>query len=452
MKYLVEIIPESITDLQAATLRLAQTLKLDPAKAGALLKRNPVTKPVSEAEAEKVARLFTKAGIEVFIRSEEEMAAPLQVSSPPETTVSTVVSPTPVEKTTLDDISANPKMTPVPEPQLSTPDLAVHLEPVRQSNVTSDVNLPHVDMDYTSAAKMPSVVPEIDHASSVRSEVAPDSNAKPNGFQINTMHGEETLKIPQGFFTPVPESEPEEAKPLASPEPTEATQATVLAPTPIRAGGLGKIAFASIVPGVLALAGVLTALYLLGLPLLRSQQRVATETTAISLANSIGGWIGDVSLANPTLSPQVQSVITRTQTELRGRDIDFVLLSDAEGNQLAGWFKDLPTPGVPDTVTATEEVRNQISNALGAAVASRAGTPVGNNATPASLIVDGETLELASAAVRQGTTPVGAVVVGSSQQHLTAKLQQPLMTILLAGALPLLLGILISFLIGRNRA
>jgi hypothetical protein len=430
MKYLVEIIPESITDLQAATLRLAQTLKLEPAKAAALLRRNPVTKPVSEAEAEKVARLFTKAGIEVFIRSEEEVA-PLQVSSP--------------EETTIDEVPTPPTTSSLSESKSSTPDLDVNLP--SQASLGSNADMPDLETGFTKA-RMPSVVPEIDHASSVRSEVAPESEiapenvTQPNTFQINTMHGEETLK------TPVPESEAQEVEPL---EVSETTEASVL-PTPVRSGGLGKIAFASLVPGLLALAGVLTALYLVGLPLLRSQQRVAAETTAISLANSIGGWIGDVSLANPTLGQQVQSVITRTQTDLRGRDIDFVLLSDAEGNQLAGWFKDLPTPGVPDTVTATQEVRNQISNALGAAFASQAGTPVGENTPPTSLIVDGETLELASAPVRQGTTPVGAVVVGSSQQHLSARLQNPLTLIVLAGVLPLFLGILISLLIGRNRS
>jgi hypothetical protein len=447
MKYLVEIIPESLTDLQGATLRLAEALKLDPAKAAALLKRNPVTKPVSQGEAEKVARLFNKAGIDVFIRSEEEVVAPLQPLDIPQPNVSNVVSSALLEKPTLDDVPAPPN--PVPEPILSTPDPIVKPDEVGQINLSSEVTTPHLDIDYTSAARMPSVVPEIDHASSLRSEVAPENVAKPNSFQINTMHGEETLKIPQGFFTPVPESEPEEPEPLES---SEVTEASLLAPTPGRSGGLGKIAFASIVPGLLALAGVLTALYLLGLPLLRSQQRVATEATAISLANSIGGWIGDVSLTNPTLSQQVQSVITRTQTDLRGRNIDFVLLSDSEGNQLAGWFKDLPTPGVPDTVAATQEVRNQISNALGAAVAAEASTPVGSSNASQRLVVDGETLELASAAVRQGTTPVGAVVVGSSQQQLTAKLQQPLTTIVLAGVLPLLLGIIISLLMGRNRS
>jgi hypothetical protein len=447
MKYLVEIIPESLTDLQGATSRLAETLKLDPAKAAALLRRNPVTKPVSQAEAEKVARLFTKAGIEVFIRSEEEVRASAQVSSPEETTASSTASPTSLEKTRIDEVPTPPTTSPLPEATSSTPDLAVNLEQVGQSNVGSDADRPDLNTDHANA-KLPSVVPEIDHASSVRSESETENVAKQNTLQINTMHGEEALKIPQGFFTPVPESEAEEAEPLEVPE---ATEASVLAPTPTRSGGLGKIAFASLVPGLLALAGVLTALYLIGLPLLRSQQRVSAETTAISLANSIGGWIGDVSLANPTLSQQVQSVITRTQADLRGRNIDFVLLSDAEGNQLAGWFKDLPTPGVPETITNTQEVSDQISSAVGSAVAAQAGTPIGDNASAPTLVVDGETLELASAAVRQGTTPVGAVVVGSSQQHLTAKLQQPLTMIVLAGALPLLLGIIFSLLIGRNR-
>ena len=440
MKYLVEIIPESLTDLPGAASRLAQTLKLDPAKAAALLKRNPVTKPVSQEEAEKVARLFTKAGIEVFIRSEEEVSpdvTPPTRSSPPEIpqpSVRIVTNPVPFERTTLDDVPVPSKTTPSPEIQHSIPDLTADFNETSQPELDSDVTTPHLDSGYTSPARLPSVVPETTYTSSLRSEAEIEDVSKPNTLHINTMHGDETLKIPQGFFTPVPESE---AETLESPE----TNVSAVS-TPSRSGNLGKIAFASVVPGLLALAGILTALYLLGLPFLRSQQRVAAETTAISLANSIGGWIGDASLTNPTLSGQVQSVITRTQAELRPRDIDFVLLSDAEGNQLAGWFKDLPTPGVPETVTNTEEVSNEISNAVRSI----------ENASPTTLVVDGETLGLASAAVRQGTTPVGAVVVASSQQNLSARLRDPLTTIVLAGALPLLLGILISLLIGRSRS
>jgi hypothetical protein len=438
MRYLVEIIPESITDMQAAALSLAQLLKLDPAKAAALLKRNPVTKPVSQAEAEKVARLFTKAGIEVFIRSEEELAL----------TATTPEVPRPRDPATHDsqnrDLSGPAVTTEAIKPTFGTD--------MSQRDDTSTLTTPAEDFvtskttasPLPDAAKIPSVVPEIDHASDLSSD-GPTLEADP-GFGPVTQ-GEETHTIPAGFFTPVPPSSSEEAaEDQDSPLLEDATLTVAPAPS-----GWGKIVFASLVPGLLALAGVFTALYLLGLPLLRSQQRNAAETTAIALASSIGGWIGDVSLDNPALSQQVQSVIANTRTGLRERGIDFVLLSDPEGNQLAGWYKELSTPGVPDTVTGTEQVKNQLSRALGATVAAEAGTASGTSDPNNHLTVAGETLELAAEAVLQGSTPVGAVVVGTSQQHLTARLQQPLVTTLLAGILPLLLGVLLSLLISRNR-
>jgi hypothetical protein len=440
MRYLVEIIPESITDMQAAALSLAQLLKLDPAKAAALLKRNPVTKPVSQAEAEKVARLFTKAGIEVFIRSEEELAL---TATMPEV-------PTPRDSATHDSQSRD-LSGPAVETEAIKPTFGADMS---QRDDTSTLTTPAEDFvtskttatTLPDAAKIPSVVPEIDHASDLSSD-SPTLETDPGFGHVN--QNEETFKIPSGFFTPVPPSssggqaaDEEQDSPLS--------QDTTLTAAPAPSGW-GKIVFASLVPGLLALAGVFTALYLLGLPLLRSQQRSAAETTAVALASSLGGWIGDVSLDNPALSQQVQSVIANTRTGLRERGIDFVLLSDPEGNQLAGWYKELSTPGVPDTVTGTEQVRNQLSRALGAAVAAEAGTALETSDPDNRLTIDGETLELAAEAVLQGSTPVGTVVVGTSQQHLTANLQQPLVTTLLAGILPLLLGILISLLISRNR-
>jgi hypothetical protein len=457
MKYLVEIIPESITDMQAATSSLAQTLKLDPAKAAALLKRNPITKPVSQAEAEKVARLFTKAGIEVFIRSEEEvLAEPVDLSPPP---ASPVIPPAPLpvhETTATREQNVVPLDNAVTTPSSGSDDRNVGIEKVAVQTVNVQTRADKT-RDFMTPANLPSVVPEIDHTSSVKDETPdPASNPalekeglfQPTGFQNaatfpqQATQGEELFKIPSGFFTPVPESSVESQHTL-TPEDAPSPQTTAI---PSARGGLGKLAFASIVPGLLALAGVFTALYLLGLPLLRSQQRTAAETTATSLASSVAGWIGDVSLDNPTLSQQVQSVIAGTQPELRQRGIEFVLLSDLSGNPLAGWYKDIDPPGLPDTVTASPEVRAQLASALGAA---EAGT--GTNNPTNQVTLEGDVLELASAPVRQGETPVGAVIVGMSQQRLTASLQQPLRTTILAGVIPLLVGIVLSLLIGRKR-
>ncbi len=455
MKYLVEIIPESITDRDAAISSLAATLKIEPAKAANLLKRNPVTKPVSQTEAEKVARLFTKAGIEVFVRAEEEMlaTAPLSraIEQPESLTevdpvVTTEVQPTHTQTQPVQQTNDDPVRPAVQNVHDLGKDLGEVAESLPSSHVASDRLPTHPGLESTvdtakvlgsvrepSSVKEPSVVPEV------------DSRFNHKAFQAKSVQGEETLNIPSGFFTPVPEGAITSHSELSSPDLPVTEELMTSKPV----GGLGKIVFASMVPGLLALAGVFTALYLFGLPFLRSQQRTSAETAAVSLASSIGGWVGDVSLDNSALTQQVQNVIARTQGELRGRGVDLVLLTDTEGNQLAGWYKN--TQSVPDTVATTDAVRAQLSNAVGGAVAATTDIPLGESDPNARLTIDGETLGLASAAVRQGNTPVGSVVVGVGEQSLMDRVQALLPTLLLAGVLPLVLGILVSLLLGRNR-
>jgi hypothetical protein len=442
MKYLVEIIPESIPNLEAAAAKLATTLKLEPAKAAALLKRNPVTKPVSQAEAEKVARLFSKAGIEVFIRGEAELTTPFPQTTQSRETASPTNEVNP--QANVESAASNsPVLTPTPRPTVEPPTKTAQPERPLPAPVIEPPNLESLMAKSSPAgnaeppAKIPSVVPEISQASS--------RSATSNTFAQDMTTGDESFKLPSGFFTPVPEPEPHslpEAVPLTTTASAEVSRAA--------RGGVGKRLFASILPGLLALAGVFTVLYLLGLPLLRAENRSAAQTAAVSLASSIGGWIGDVSLTNPTLNQQVQRVIETTRGGLRERGIDFVLLTDVEGNQLAGWHND--TLGVPDTISNADVVRNQVSAAIGGAVASETGTPLGADNPNNRLNLDNETLELASHAVLQGTTPVGAVVVGSNEGPLTARLQSLLLTTILAGVLPLLLGMLLSLLLARNRS
>jgi hypothetical protein len=416
MKYLVEIIPESITDMDAAASKLAAALKLEPAKAAALLKRNPVTKPVSLAEAEKVAKLFNKAGIEVFVQNEEEYARTASTSQPQaEVQHFKQADSVPVVSKPAQPIT-EPKPLPNPPPT------------EQQTEISTVVQAKRTD---PGRATPKSIVPETE----------PAQLADP--FQTKTVQGGEPLNIPSGFFTPVPEETTVPA------EGSDLSLVAEMAPHRSsdrlsRPSGSGKIAFASIVPGLLALLGIGAALYLVGLPFLRTQEHTSATTTAVALANSLGGWIGDVSLDNPTLSQQVQTVINRTQSELSAQGIDLVLLTDAEGNQLAGWYNE--TQGVPETLALSEAVKAQISAALAGAT-----TTGESNTAPAQLTLQNEVLGLASAAVRQGDGAGGAVVVGRSEQPLMAKLQGLLPTLGLAGVLPLVLGMVVSFLVGRNR-
>jgi hypothetical protein len=429
MKYLVEIIPESITDIEAAASRLATALKLEPAKALSLLKKNPVTKPVSEAEAEKVARLFTKAGIEVFVRAEDEVGLSSQSTQP--------VQAQPVQQT--QPIQQTQPVPAVTDAQHQNVHAQQHSQPVSEGVKSPSPATPRFEEPSFEEPKFeepafeqPSFEePAFEGSNRTNPGVkapslSPETAATgENAFAAKSVQGEETSKIPAGFFTPVPEGSV--TADAAGPNPDLPALDDV---TPARTGGLGKLAFASIVPGLLALAGVFTALYLLGLPFLRAQQRTSAETAAVSLAGSIGNWIGDVTLDNPAISQQVQNVILGTQTELRGRGIDLVLLTDNEGNQLSGWFKD--GQGLPEGVSAD-------------AVRTASTTP------EARLQVDDDTLELVATPIQRGGTSLGNVIVGSTEQSLMANVQPLLTTLLLAGVLPLLLGILLSLLIGRNR-
>jgi hypothetical protein len=445
MKYLVEVIPESIKDFDTAVSKLATTLKLDPAKASALLKRNPITKPVSQAEAEKVARLFTKAGIEVFIRSEEETSkAAVQShtpqSSPPTSEAKVINVGAPFKEDALTASSTQPvsRAEPVLPP---TPSVDDH-QPERASETTRATvppaveNQPIVDRQGApESAKIPSLVPEIDQTS-----LGPTARGPAASFDIaqDITKGDDPYKVPSGFFTPVPESETKDIYGAA-------TAANTFTPAPTNEtrrarGNLGRLFFASLLPGLLALAGVFTALYLLGPPFLRTEQRVAAQTTAVSLASSIAGWIGDVSLDNPVLSQQVQNVIATTRPDLQQNGIRFVLLTDAEGNQIAGWNND--TLGVPDAIVTAEAVNTQISNALSETVTTDANS---------SLVLNDERLELAAYPVRRGDSAVGTVVVGMNDQ-LMSRVQSPLITLLLAGVIPLVVGIFISLLIGRTHS
>ncbi len=437
MKYFVEVISDAITDEQAAAARLAETLKLDPTKALALLRRNPVTKPVSQAEAEKVARLFRKAGIEVFVRSEIPEVSPVspevKISSPswPEPTLSNPKLP----DTPIDLGLSNPNL---PQVQFSSPTLPeVNISsPSWPDPKVSSPNFPDVKISSSTWPDVKLSGPNL-----------PDvSLSNPN--LRSTPVQEDALKLPSSFFNGNPLEElPKESVsiPFESKYPTlpPISEAPEVA-THRSGGGVGQFLLASLLPGFLALAGIGAALYFLGLPFMRNQQNLSLQNAASSLASSISGWVGNTPFNDPNLQQQFQTVINRTQPNLRQNKIDFVLLSDAAGNQLAGWYQDLPTPGVPDNFI--NPVLPEITRTL-----AEATTP--NMATQQQVIIDGNLTNIASHAVRQQDTPVGVVTVGMRDKTLLDQITQPSMITLVAGLIPLILSsLLLSLMFGRKQS
>lgn len=450
MKYFVEVIRETITDENATASRLSETLKLDYNKALALLRRNPVTKPINQAEAEKVARLFRRAGVEVLIRSEvPQTVAEVKAASPELPTnpkLPKAPSPLPEENPQipagfpdLDVKLSNPKLPMNPEPEVifSSPDLPpVNTVPSWPNVTVSSPDLPDVKI---SSSTWPDV--------KLSSPDLPEPKRSHPDFKLSDQEPaqEESLKLPPTFFASNPQDATSEAsKPFESKYPILPAVSDAPVMQPASSGsGVGHFLLASLLPGFLTIAGMGIALYLLALPFMRNQQTMAIQNTTSSLASSLSGMV-DKSLDDLELRQKLQAAINRTQPALRQNHIDFVLLTDTAGNQVAGWYQDLPTPGVPDNFITP--VLPEISKTLSEST-------VPNLPLQKQLIINSSLMNIANQVVRQQTTPVGVVTVGMRDQTLLEQIQQPTLVTLVAGLVPLLLfSLLLSLMLGRRQS
>ncbi len=447
MKYFVEVISDAITDEQAAAARLAETLKLDLTKALALLRRNPVTKPVTQAEAEKVAKLFRRAGIEVFVRTaipetDPDLESKSSLPVPPATPEPTLPEVTP--PSWPDANLSSPTLPDVPEVNLSSPswpDATISSPNFPEVKVSSStwpdvkISSPNLPGFTLPGITLPSVnLPDVN---------LPDVSMSSPDLSVTPIQ-EDALKIPSSFFGNTPtENTPIKSVPFESRYPTlpPVSEAPVVK-SGSSTGGIGQFLLASLLPGFLAIAGISAMLYFLALPFLREQQNTAVQNAASSLASSMSGWIGNTAFNDAAVQQQFQTTINRTQPILRQNNIDFVLLSDAQGNQLAGWYQDLPTPGVPENFI--NPVLPEITRTV-----AEATNP---NLSIQQLIIDGKLTNVSSQAVRQQDTPVGVITVGMQEKTLFDKIRQPALITLVAGLIPLLLsGLLLSLILGRKQ-
>ncbi|MGL4611082.1 MAG: hypothetical protein ACRCYY_15630 [Trueperaceae bacterium] len=300
MKYFVEVIPESIGSLETASSRLATVLKLDATKTMTLLKRNPVTKPVSQEEAEKVARLFSKAGLQVTIRPETGTAPNANVprSSANITSTSIPTSPlpsTPASYPVLPHTAHHPIQDIELESYPTEASVVPELEQISLVNSQGAIPGQGVLAETFSRAPyervpQPQPEPPFSQTPSLSSGTAERDNSSPRKFG----------QIPAGFFPPVSENykppEPPQEELLDEDllgEESHEEVAQENAYTPVQSTERenvpsskmdslsqptngGNLFVASVVPGLLGLLGVFGTLY-------------ATGSSALQLTTILGG-------------------------------------------------------------------------------------------------------------------------------------------------------------------
>ncbi len=210
-----------------------------------------------------------------------------------------------------------------------------------------------------------------------------------------------------------------------------------------------KFLASSILPALLTVVAALSAILFTVQPALRTQLLQSARNPAIAFASVAERVIGSDSLDTPAVLSELSAALTDTQGSFQAQDISFVMVTDASGDPLAGWYGDAPDlQSVPDTLRTAIQLQSRRATAQAYAAAND--IQMGNYNPPSRAVeADGQRLEVAGEAIEAGGVPVGAVIVGVNNQSVVNKIRTVLTNTFLAAALPVLLAVLLGVLLTR---
>lgn len=210
-----------------------------------------------------------------------------------------------------------------------------------------------------------------------------------------------------------------------------------------------KFLVSSILPTLLTVVAALGAILFTVQPALRTQLLQSARNPAIAFASVAERVIGSDSLDTPAVISELSAALTDTQQSFQEQDINFVMVTDASGDPLAGWYGDASDlTAVPDTLRTAIQLQSRRATAQAYAAAND--IQMGSYNPPSRAAeADGQRLEVAGEAIEAGGVPVGAVIVGVNNQSVVNKIRGVLTSTFLAAALPVLLAVLLGVLLTR---
>jgi len=245
---------------------------------------------------------------------------------------------------------------------------------------------------------------------------------------------------------------PETVRRSQTPETVRSTLTRM--PATLERGGLRRrVALSSILPALLTLVVMGVAMLVTTIPLLRAQQAARAADAAHAEASTLEALTGGMPLDSQTLQTALVDLSRRSQAVLGGGGVRLMVVTDATGAPLAGWYGPATTPAA-----MPPDVRQQVGGEALAAVAGQGqgggGLTQGLQATwKATLAM----LGLGSAGDVYGAAPVmsaghaiGAVVVGVQPVSASAPVGNAFLTTLLVGLVPLLIAILVAMALTRG--
>jgi HAMP domain-containing protein len=432
--FVVEIIAAPARPRTESLNHMVTAFKVDEAKANRLLERvesgqGPVTvsRPMPERESLRAARGFQAVGFEVRVRAYAERPELGSISTP------VAVAPS------VNEGYAKPMIPAVPDA------LPAHESPGRSSGHFSSANPTPVDEKPYSVSSndagfsrpfvpnTPSVTPSAD------AELAVAPTAAPLEYSLDEPETEVASSAsPSDPIKTDPINTSDNPVPAAAPKRTSR-----------RRGLHSKFLIAAILPTLLTVASAIAAILLTVPGALRGLLLESARNPAIALADGVGGLIPSGSLDAKTIG-SLQNAMNLSRTTFAAQNVQFVMVTDALGNPVAGWYGQEPTlAAVPSEVRAY--VQTQARRATARAYMQANSIPLGTFNPPSRLVdAAGTPLEVVAHQIERDGNTIGTAVVGMSSQAISSRVQSTLITTLVASTLPVLLAIMIAMLLARS--
>lgn len=216
-----------------------------------------------------------------------------------------------------------------------------------------------------------------------------------------------------------------------------------------------RIVAVGIWPALLTLLVVVVGAALTLLPVIRGQQAAAADRTAAAVASSVEGVSAGLPLAAPIVNAVLSDIAGRSQARLVGQGVDYLVITDDQGLPLAGWYR-----GAATLTNLPPDVGRDVATAATAVAATDAGVAPGETLMQSLAASWRDVLamvglgsfetRIGSAAVRDGANLVGTVVVGMDPAPLWSATGSALLTMLLLGLIPVLIGIFAAMALARR--
>jgi HAMP domain-containing protein len=453
--YIVEITerPEGRVNLAA---QLQQLLNLDAERAAQLVRRldRPplvVSKPVPLAQAERVAERFHRAGLVTRVRevagavptvTQSDALQSAGAQSAASITLAEAALPTLLPITTPNNIvsSSNTAQFTPSSPASSAPNPQQYAVPPASGPVSvvipvsSGVASGGVSSGGMSSGGMSS--------GGMASTSINSANAWSSGPISVVTNPTSVINDPWSasstspFATINSENEDMTAQGTTVPVTTPAT-------APSRRLGLRqKLLLSSLVPLLLTIACAVVAIITTVPGALRTMLLDSTRNPAIAFSDGVSGVLSETSnLAEPTIKATLQAAVAGSQQTFRDQNLEFMMITDADGQPVAGWYGDQPNlaniPAFMRTYVQTTARRS-----IARAYMEQNDIPIGPY-NPASNLVNaaGVPLEIAGHPIRRNTTTFGAVVVGMKADQVQTRINGVLAVTVLVSLLPFVLAL-----------